>query len=166
MPSRKVGNTPACADDAAAWNGQPLPDDRPSAPCEGTLPDVADLVGSGCKTGDPADAGDGSLEGDANVVCINCGDVDVASNMTPAIYDENDEAVCFRCEPCYRELRNLPSIDPAKFGKMADDAAAWQRLIDCDLVAAVTASADPLRVPIRRRLTNACLERPKDTASN
>ena len=80
MPSRKVGNTPACADDdsaasAAAWNGQPLPDDRPSAPCEGTLPDVADLVGSGCKTGDPADAGDGSLEGDANVVCINCGDV-------------------------------------------------------------------------------------------
>ena len=170
MPSRKVGNTPACADDAAAWNGQPLPDDRPSAPCEGTLPDVADLVGAGGKTGDPADAGGktggGALEGDANVDCINCGDVDVASNMTPAIYDENDEAVCFRCEPCYRELRNLPSIDPAKFGKMAADAAAWQRLIDRDLVAAVTASADPLRVPIRRRLTNACLERPKDTASN
>ena len=65
------------------------------------------------------------------------------------------------------------AADPANFGKIAADPAAWQRLIDRDLVAAVTAcdaavvdpaSADPLRVRIRRSLTNARM--PKDTASN
>ena len=143
MPTRKVVKTTPCADDdsaasASAWqDGQPIIDDRSSAPCDGTSPDFEELAGPECQPCGPADAGGktggGALEGCAKFACINCADEDVAANMTPAIYDENGEPEGFRCPPCNssrvrvnRKLRAHPSIadmsDSADRASMVKDA--------------------------------------------